>query len=157
MSDTPQKMQRHLNGVRYTITINPDDHEQSGRGNRWTIVRTNVMEFMKDYAKYIDELELYSDISHPESIRAGTYPRIHYHGWITFKNIIGFLTSVDRNLRYSIEIDTIKDFEVWKPYCKKFIKIYPEYKMYNIKLKHLVELLKTVPKDKANIYSYLKE
>lgn len=155
-----QKMVRHHNHVRYTITVNPSDVLQKGRGNRWSVVRRNVMELLVPYMKEIDNIVLFPDISFPRQMQDGVFPRIHYHGIVEFADVIGFLTKFTKHPHCQIEIDTIDDEKVWTKYCKKLIALHPEYDMYEIDTEDLADLKKDQkskppPSDKIRLSEYL--
>lgn len=133
------KIARFHNGVTYTLTINPDDSMQHHKGyNRWVAVRGNVMDFLKEYTPYISDLRLYPDISFPTALRAGTYPRVHYHGTITFSNILEFLIQYAPSSRFSVEIDTIENSKTWSAYCEKLRCLHKTLKQYEISLKDIL-------------------
>lgn len=154
-----KKMDRLKNGVRYTLTINPDDNYQFHVGmNRWAAVRMYVMKEISQYAPQIDTLVLYPDISFPQALRSGVYPRIHFHGWVVFKDIINILTKWEPRSHLSVEIDTISDFEIWKKYCSKFTDIYGDKEMFKITLDQLVDKrISSWVVDKRNIVEMCKE
>lgn len=153
-----EKMARFHNGVRYSITINPDDNFQFHVGmNRWAYVRQEVMNLMSEFAPQIEELELYPDISYPPALRGGVYPRIHFHGWITWKDIINVLTRWEHRSHFSVEIDTIQDHKLWEVYCKKLIKLHPGKEMFRISLQNLIDETKPYQSDKRNILEFCNQ
>lgn len=153
------KMARYHNGIYYTCTINPDDHLQFKSGmNRWTYVRQSTIAFMSLYRAQIEDIELYPDISYPPALRAGVYPRIHYHGVIKFKDVMTFLTNWDPRARFSVEIDTISDKKAWNLYIKKLVKLHPAKDMYRITLVNLEDHKDdSIPTEKMNIVEMCKQ
>lgn len=147
------KMAKFHNDTWYSLTINPDDHYQHGKGYRPTVVRNNVITFLRKYLPYLQQVELEIDISYPPALRAGTYPRIHYHGWVCFKDVVGFLINYDPHEHYSVEIDTVDDEEYWAEYVDKFVTIHENMKMYKINTHTLEEMDRKMkePRDKMNI------
>lgn len=145
---------KFVNKVPLTFNINPDDSRQFqsvGGHKRWTDVRRQIMTDLLRFLPYVDELDLYPDISFPDTL--GTkYPRVHYHGLIQFNDVVSFLTNFEGMSHYMIEIDTIDDKKYWAKYCRKFIKKFPDYKRYMITKKFLQEMmpLKETP-NKLNI------
>lgn len=134
-----RKMDRLKNDTLYTLTVCPADNHQWGKGGRWACVRESVMNVISPHIQDIDQLVLYPDISFPTALTSGVYPRIHFHGWISFKNIINVLTKWEPRSHHRIEIDTINDIKLWKAYCKKFIAIHSTYNMYRIEKSHMIE------------------
>lgn len=150
------EMERYQNQCWYTFTVNPDDHMQGLKGNRCQIVRQNVIEFLAPMRYHLAQLELKIDISFPTALRAGSFPRIHYHGKVKFKDIARFLIKFDTHSRFSIEIDTIDDMKYWKRYMRKFTDLHDEYRMYDINLEHLEQEATVHVPDKANIVDMCK-
>lgn len=101
--------------VEYAFTLNPGDQpNQSGLGvnefKRWfTAQRISILNILGNYAN----IDLYPEIS--------SKGRIHFHGFLTIKDIFNFYYKCVPRLmvHYSIEMDTIADRAVWKTYCTK--------------------------------------
>lgn len=146
ISDKQKKsleMDRYKNGTTYAITIAPDDHRQyfgKDHNERLSQVQRYVTEYLKARLKYIEDVQLCTDISYPQTIGNGKLPRVHYHGTISFKNLPRFLLSHSGSEHLMIDIDTIDDPKYWKQYCRKFIKLFTNYELYNIETKHVVAL-----------------
>lgn len=136
-----EKMAKYHNGVKYSLTINPDDTLQFKNGQgRMAHVRVCVMEMLSEYVHYMSDIDLRIDISYPSAIRAGSYPRVHFHGTVIFRDILSFLLSIDPHLRSSVEIDTIDDPSYWKQYCRKLEKVHPTVKMYGIRKEQIIAM-----------------
>lgn len=151
----------HFNdNVSLSLTINPDDNFQftSKVGNqRFQSVRQHVMNDLLQYVEYIECLKLYPDISFPSPLGGGRYPRIHWHGFVTFKNILNFLTKFSSCSHFMYDIDSIDDDKYWKAYSKKFIKQYKTHQMYSISLKDIIDMKpRTNSPNKANILEMLQ-
>lgn len=161
-SSIDEKMARYHNGVKYSLTINPDDTLQFKPGHgRLAHVRMCVMEMLSEYVHYMSEIDLRIDISYPNSIRAGTYPRVHFHGTVIFSDVLSFLLSLDPHLRSSIEVDTIDDPAYWKQYSRKLEKYHPIVKMYAIRKEQIIAMnvdkKERAQKDKVNIIAMCKQ
>jgi hypothetical protein len=117
----------------YSFTLSPNDscqyfgyaHRCEKRDHIFDPTETQRLKlfqrYIRDYPykvlKKFCDVKLYSEIS-----RNG---RLHCHGWIKFKDfksVMLFYTNVVEEYKrvYGfIEIDTIKDMQVWKTYCTK--------------------------------------
>jgi len=112
------------NGIEFSFTLNPNDkHQFFGRVARTGVAtishRTNIAEHIRPY---IQKLQLFPEYSFPLKSGKTTHgPRLHYHGTIVFKNIIGFLESGYYQLTKwcNIDFDSIEDPSYWKSYCIK--------------------------------------
>lgn len=106
----------------YAITFNPSDDYQY-----WT---------NKDYNDRIRALNAYMTIYVLKVIPAECHlrmefsrtGRLHYHGTIQFHSLEGirvfYLEVLHKlQLKFQIEIDTIKDIHVWANYCTKMDKL----------------------------------
>lgn len=69
---------------------------------------------------------MYPDISSPESMFVGKYPRVHYHGFVVIHHPLLFHLIMAKHMcneksrnHFSMEIDTIDDFIHWTRYCLK--------------------------------------
>lgn len=140
----------------YAVTIAPDDHLQhlneSGR-TRWALVGQSVLSDLLPLAPYIKNINIFPDLSAPPAFSSKSFPRIHYHGTIEFSDVIMAYTNWHKHmLHYRVEIDTIKDREVWRDYEEKFIRRFPKYTLYNITTKQLNNLTPSnTPTEKVNI------
>lgn len=128
---------RLRNGVEYTCTMNPADERQFYlKSNRWNKVYNTVHKDLFDeegVLRYVKRLELYPDLSAPERVCvvAGKYPRIHWHGFIVFDDVVSFMSEQIMSLHhYSIEWDTIEDRDFFYKYATKFIRVYPFYSKF---------------------------
>lgn len=150
-----------VNSTTLSITINPDDKVQFTTKNgqqRWAKVRQHLMEFLLTNEKDFETLKLYPDISFPQPLGGGRYPRIHWHGFVKFKNVINFLTNFTSTSHYMIDIDTMDDKAYWKAYSKKFIKEFSNYSMYSITLQDLIDMKPQMnPPQKTNILDFCKD
>lgn len=110
--------------VKYTLTISPNDdyqyfnHKSSDR-------EKNFRESFEEFFTMVDfqGINIYL---HPELSPRG---RLHFHGTILFKTEkaikLFYMDAIHVMLRRSqIEMDTIKDAEVWDTYCKKQSKYF---------------------------------
>lgn len=124
---------RFDNSIDLSFTICPDNDGQH-RGHvvdrRWLNVVATVSSFLEKYDQYIEDYTLYPDLSFPNPL-GERFPRIHFHGTIRFKDVVGFLTVVSCGWML-IEIDTISDKKIWDAYCKKFVAKFPEYAIHTI-------------------------
>lgn len=119
-----------VNGVTYSISINPSEQYPLKR-SRYLDVYTSLMTLFNklNILKYINDIVLNTEVSYPmknglDKKRPETViSRIHYHGTISFKDIIGFFVYVQPHLSaYCIyEIDTIDNFQTWGNYIEKDI------------------------------------
>lgn len=121
-------------GVR-AITIAPDDKVNRILGSpeaRLRHVTTMVKHFLNTSGirKYISQYELYPDVSIPPLM---TRSRVHFHGVIHVKDPRAFIVSMRDYEHYRIEIDTIDDLKSWLQYCKKWVSVFPEDKLYILK------------------------
>lgn len=122
-----------------TFTIAPDNAIQYwASSNRWGKCFDRVY---KDMIEMMDtgcihNINIYPDLGVPPSISPSELiPRIHWHGLIEFNDVPeAFSRSFMHLNHYRIEIDTIDDPDYWESYMKKFIKMYPQYERYSIKL-----------------------
>lgn len=116
------KMVRYQNGVEYSITICPDDKLQfRTKADRFHHYGLWLSERYSDYFQGIASLKLWPDVSFPEVLTAGKYPRIHYHGIVIFDDVYRFLLSTQIDDHHRVEIDTIADRPKWKKYCTKLL------------------------------------
>lgn len=115
-----------VTGVFYAFTYNPEHQpsRQSPTGVKewWRCIINNFEGY--DYCS----LKLYLEIS--------SQGRLHFHGYIMIKDIPKFYydTVPDMVKHASIEMDTIKDTEVWEKYCRKqeeFIQPWIYEELYN--------------------------
>lgn len=108
--------------IPYTLSINPDDNYQffkeTGR-ERIKKATNHMVYLLRQYPNI--KMSLTIDVS-----RAG---RVHWHGTIIFvhyDNIKDFYLEYIHSIleHHTVEIDTIKDIEVWNKYCNKTIHLY---------------------------------
>lgn len=105
-----------------TLTFNyDDDHQYISNVCRLTKVIDTFRALMKHLAiKY----ECYTELSYPQKSMGGQISRVHFHGIILFDDEIEFgefyLSKFHILSKYSIiEVDTIKDNQIWFDYCTK--------------------------------------
>ncbi len=112
----------------YSITINPNDKHQFTHivnyYNRIKKVKSFVRECFGDEGIHFC---LHLDISEPRQLKKGTYPRIHFHGVIMFKNkeaILSWLvhTSIMLSQMAYVDIDSLDPISKnkWFKYCMKY-------------------------------------
>lgn len=112
----------------YTLTLNK------------AVLRPTIMENIRDYQKIIARyIQNYASfILLPELSKVG---KLHYHGMISFESYenIFFFYQNSLNMGCAIEIDTIKDMDIWYTYItkqKKFASQYHRclqpYKIHNL-------------------------
>lgn len=96
----------------YAITLNPNDSNQPRR------TPVGFSDWWKDmngmFSRWTScDLELYCELS--------SRGRAHFHGVIEIKDLANFYYyDVPKMLlHFSVEIDTIKDMDVWQFYCRK--------------------------------------
>lgn len=133
------------NGIRYELTVNPDDNHQFYES---PLRHVRLSEFMRQFfMTHFDSLSNYhlipeiSEIQH--SNKMGPYPRIHYHGVIIFYDVYTFL------LFNQYKLSKFSDFQFnlfrpdyWPKYITKQSPIinYQKTKVIsNISLKYLID------------------
>lgn len=124
-----------VNGEIYSITINPSE-QYPLKKSRYLDVYSSLMTLFNKHniLKYIKHVELNTEVSYPmkngldKQRPANVISRIHYHGTICFKDIIGFFVYVQPYLSaYCIyEIDTIDNPQTWNNYMCKDINEWTE-------------------------------
>jgi len=101
--------------TQYTLTISPADRHQF-----YETKRDRIAKFREQwYGRLLINLAPYATYElHVEVSKAG---RLHCHGYITIKDILGFYVYAIPFMRdnTTFEIDTIKDRKVWDEYCTK--------------------------------------
>lgn len=117
----------------YTFTVSPNDDYQFWNDKQSERLKkaTNHMTYIARQYMNLD-LCLYVDVS-----RNG---RIHWHGTIRFKtrlSIKEFYTEIIHELltKHQIEMDTIKDLEIWLSYCTKVKHLWDEKVFTNTLIK----------------------
>lgn len=117
--------------VNYSLTINPNDNNQGLMGKcpltRMAIIKQNITSILEKDNKDIAYL-LHVDISEPRVCNENMYPRVHFHGVITFRTnaaILNWQLFILRKLsRISqVKIDSIDDMDYWVKYCRKYDSI----------------------------------
>lgn len=155
-----KKLLRFQNGIWYSITVNPDDHIQfRNKKDRPHHIRQYIFEHWEELFPEgsLDDLVLYPDLSYPEYLGKGKYPRFHYHGIVKFKNVVHFLLNTSIDQHFITEIDTIDDMVIWKKYCEKALQYVEHFTYPLIEFKKFKKILKKVEDDgKVNILSLLK-
>lgn len=123
----------------YSITINPERQEKFFKDatllKKATLMKTIFHDVERIQKMFVDtaQLILYPDLSAPKEMYPGTYPRLHYHGWIKiFKPLKFYLILAEilnkSNNRMSISIDTISCYTTWHAYS---VKSQPLFKLQN--------------------------
>lgn len=111
-------------GIPHAITICPDDTAQRydeadsyRRANEVSVwLRDKLDRYLAPYADYC----LYTEISKPEKIHAQSRPRVHFHGFVTFRAPVAFRSDAAHKLTHAIvEIKSITDNAIWTDYCTK--------------------------------------
>lgn len=132
---------RLTNDDRLSFTICPNNdlqHNNTNANKRWANVYQSVKYYLEPYkTRGLESYKLYPDLSFPNPLGGGKFPRVHFHGYLKCNDIVSFLSVVSTH-SFFIEIDTIKDFDVWERYCKKFVNKFPEYSRFIIDSKDKV-------------------
>jgi len=79
------------NGVKYEFTFNPKIQCETKKAKRLTEVFDQTASVFYNYVKPYASYELFTEIPHKWEFNPGTLARIHYHGWITFTNVVAFM------------------------------------------------------------------
>lgn len=117
------EMDTIVTGVTYAFSYNPSDkHQYFSQTNR-----------LNKCIVDLDSILLYKSMKYelyPELSRKG---RIHFHGYITFENIIeAYLYAIPHMLKHgTMTIIPIEDSVKWMQYCCKQYKFH-EYCQYNL-------------------------
>lgn len=126
-------------GKKYAITVCPSDALQY-----WTSKEDRLKLFIKHWTKLFSmlscDIEIWCEIT--------GCGRLHWHGTIKFVHDIGmarfYVEQIKQILldRAIVEIDTIKDLEIWGEYCRKQ---YNKFKLgyYKTNVRNLSLLLTT--------------
>lgn len=119
-----------VNGENYSITINPSEQYPLKKSRYLDVYSSLMTLFTKiNLLNYIDDIILNTEVSYPmkngldKTRPANVISRIHYHGIISFKDIIGFFIYVQPHLSAycTYEIDTIDNSQTWNNYMEKDI------------------------------------
>lgn len=120
--EIPSCFYEHSTVYGYSLAPNDDTQFYADKtGNRLSIVvervRANLTRILKPYAKYV----LITEVSEPRETRKGHgEPRIHFHGVISFKNPIRYLTeSLHRLGLFSSVVISPYDPAYWDRYMLK--------------------------------------
>jgi len=115
----------------FAITISPSDRLQYfNNSERMQVSYITTVKLYKDILnKYLNKYELYLEVS-PKG-------RIHYHGTINIKDIIGFLLYVIPQLENTCNvcIKNIDNADEWKTYYSKQQELVRHYLREQIKVK----------------------
>ena len=153
MADKTTTFKQRFEGTKlFTFTIVPGEEHLSDCDHDLTKFYSKVRRYIWAHCfqwhHYTQEVILYPDISLPDAIqyskgrngKKGTYiyPRIHYHGVIKLKSraMVPFFMMSIYKLAHKlgrIEIDTIKNYDEWLGYCKKYVDVYPNMNPFKIK------------------------
>lgn len=111
-------------GKKLSFTYNPsDDHQYFGKPGRLDSFTQYHFKLFKATLSYSCDWVLYPEYSFngTSSEMGRNGPRLHYHGYIIFKDLDDFLelSYTKLSLKGKFEIDTIEDESVWYTYCKK--------------------------------------
>lgn len=115
---------RWVNGIWYSITLAPDDNLQFRRTGTSRFDHFEMW-WQKNRCIWdtgVEDIILYPDLSFPEYLGSGKFPRIHYHGIIKFCDVNAFLLTNSLDTYFRVEIDTISDHDEWIRYCEKYLK-----------------------------------
>lgn len=116
------------NFVQYSITINPSEQFPTDKSRMLNVYSSLITLFRKQHLlKYVKHIELHTEVSYPmkngldKKRPCDVISRIHYHGTITFVDVVGFFVYVQPSLSaYCIyEIDTLDDSDNWTNYVTK--------------------------------------
>lgn len=101
-----------------TITLNPahNQYYEKGSFERFNLWTAYVYTYLKQNLNYCD-LELFPEIS--------SKGRLHLHGYIKIKLVAEFyLHDVAKLVQFgNVEVDTVKDMQVWDTYVRKQVKV----------------------------------
>lgn len=107
----------------YTFTLNP---EKQYYADGITRINKIVTELEKRLMRYLDNI---SYVLKPEVSKMG---RIHFHGIIMFKmdKLIFYMQCIPVLIEhYTVEIDELKDYDIWYDYITKQVEM---LELYNI-------------------------
>lgn len=108
------KMENAIEGAQYAFTFNPIDARNNATLNKDMLkneiqAEKTLINHIDVWKQYLKRLRYCSFVVYPELSPDG---RLHFHGYITFKNVLMFYYHDLHILNdYSYEIDTIGDTE----------------------------------------------
>jgi len=120
---------------RYSMTINPHNSLQSFEApnqlQRFHAFRYDMIRILR---RILDPFCTYRF-----SIEVSKLGRLHLHGWVQFKDILGFYLMATPSLIdiCTFELDLITDFLIWAAYCDKS--------------RHIFEPLSTIIENNTNL------
>lgn len=161
IEETLKFLPKLLNGVEYALTINPSEQYPLS-SSRYLLVYDSMIKFIKHskLCKFAT-LKLITEVSFPmnnttsKGHPAKVLSRIHYHGTITFQDVVSFyIVTQPRLAQFAVyEIDTIdEESGRWARYlAKDFVNWletpetpFTEYEINNQSVKQRKERVKDI-------------
>ncbi len=130
------KMEDMVKNEPYALTLNPE--------KGYTSIPKNIETLLRCIDLDACSMELYPEIS--------PIGRYHWHGRLWVHNILSFYLYVIPKLKdkFTFEIDTISEDDVWKIYCTK------QSHLWECKTKLPIKIVKIKEKE-LNIWEYLEK
>lgn len=141
----------------YKLTINPDDrHQYFNLVSRYKKVKASLCEVLDKYSDVGIGYCLYTDISLPRESYGDHFPRVHFHGIITFDSpiaVLKFLMHIYHQLwqMAHISLNHIDDIGDWYLYCRKTKKLTGGQVISNRYWEEIAKLWVPRPKEKKSV------